>query len=85
MKVAELFEGSIGDAIKGLKRKLKGKEDAREVEHLYSRIARSAIKHKSTDQADKAIARFVRVSKVVSPKAFPPGYKAPKLRKDDSK
>ena len=74
---AQIEEG-FGDIVKGIKRKFHGKLPAKEVEHDYARSARSAIKHGTDAQADKAIDRYVRVSKVVSPDAFPPGYKAPK-------
>lgn len=80
-EISRMNEGFVGDAIKGIKRKLKGKDDPKEVEHTYARMARSAIKYKTANQADKAIERFVRVGKVVSPKAYPPGYKAPKQQR----
>lgn len=54
------------DIIKGIKRKVAGKEDPKEVEHMYGRIARSAIKHKTPDQAEKDIERYKKVSKVVN-------------------
>ena len=66
-QVAEGFS----DVIKGIKRKVAGKEDPKEVEHMYGRIARSAIKHKTPDQAEKDIQRYNRVAKVV--KEFAPG------------
>ena len=60
--VAEGFS----DVVKGVKRKVAGKEDPKEVEHMYGRIARSAIKHKTPDQAEKDIERYKKVSKVVN-------------------
>ena len=60
--VAEGFS----DIVKGIKRKVAGKEDPKEVEHMYGRIARSAIKHKTPDQAEKDIERYNRVSKIVN-------------------
>lgn len=62
--VAEGF----GDVVKGIKRKVAGKEDPKEVEHMYGRIARSAIKHKTPDQAEKDIGRYKKVAKVVNKK-----------------
>ena len=56
----------IGDIVKGIKRKVAGKEDPKEVEHTYGRIARSAIKHKTPDQAEKDIKRWEKVNKVVN-------------------
>ena len=60
--VAEGFS----DIVKGVKRKVAGKEDPKEVEHMYGRIARSAIKHKTPDQAEKDIERYKKVAKVVN-------------------
>ncbi len=60
--VAEGFD----DIVKGVKRVVKGKEDPKEVEHTYGRIARSAIKHKTPDQAEKDIKRWERVNRVVN-------------------
>ena len=60
--VAEGFS----DVVKGIKRKVAGKEDPKEVEHTYGRIARSAIKHKTPDQAEKDIKRWEKVNKVVN-------------------
>lgn len=62
--VAEGF----GDVVKGIKRKVAGKEDPKEVEHMYGRMARSAINHKTPDQAEKAIGRYKKVAKVVNKK-----------------
>ena len=56
----------IGDIVKGIKRKVAGKEDPKDVEHTYGRIARSAIKHKTPDQAEKDISRWEKVNKVVN-------------------
>jgi hypothetical protein len=64
-KKAGKMEEGLGDVVKGIKRKIAGKEDPKEVEHLYGRIARSAIKHKTDAQADKAIKNYRRVNKVV--------------------
>ena len=60
--VAEGFS----DVVKGIKRKVAGKEDPKDVEHTYGRIARSAIKHKTPDQAEKDIKRWEKVNKVVN-------------------
>ena len=60
--VAEGFS----DIVKGIKRKVAGKEDPKEVEHTYGRIARSAIKHKTPDQAEKDIKRWEKVNKVIN-------------------
>ena len=57
---------SFSDVVKGIKRKVAGKEDPKEVEHTYGRIARSAIKHKTPDQAEKDIKRWEKVNKVVN-------------------
>lgn len=76
----QLDEAGLGDIVKGIKRKFHGKLSAKEVEHDYARSARSAIKYGTDDQANKAVDRFVRVSKVVSPDAFPPNYKAPSAK-----
>lgn len=56
----------LSDIVKGVKRKVAGKEDPKEVEHTYGRIARSAIKHKTPDQAEKDIERYKKVAKVVN-------------------
>lgn len=56
----------LGDVVKGIKRKVAGKEDPKDVEHTYGRIARSAIKHKTPDQAEKDIKRWEKVNKVVN-------------------
>lgn len=56
----------FSDVVKGIKRKVAGKEDPKEVEHTYGRIARSAIKHKTPDQAEKDIKRWEKVNKVVN-------------------
>jgi hypothetical protein len=61
----EIHEG-LSDIIKGIKRKVAGKEDPRDIEHTYGRIARSAIKHKTPDQAEKDINRWKKVNKVVN-------------------
>lgn len=61
-------EEGFGDVVKGIKRKVAGKEDPKEVEHMYGRIARSAIKHKTPDQAEKDIGRYKKVAKVVNKK-----------------
>jgi len=61
----QVSEG-LSDAVKGIKRKVAGKQDPKEVEHMYGRIARSAIKHKTPDQAEKDIQRYNRVAKVVN-------------------
>ena len=67
----EMFEEQgvaegLSDIVKGVKRKVAGKADPKEVEHMYGRIARSAIKHKTPDQAEKDIERYKKVSKVVN-------------------
>lgn len=56
----------LGDVVKGIKRKVAGKEDPKEVEHTYGRMARSAIDHKTPDQAEKDIKRWEKVNKVVN-------------------
>lgn len=61
----DVAEG-FGDVVKGIKRKVAGKADPKEVEHMYGRIARSAIKHKTPDQAEKDIERYKKVAKVVN-------------------
>lgn len=61
----QVSEG-LSDAVKGIKRKVAGKQDPKEVEHMYGRMARSAIKHKTPDQAEKDIQRYNRVAKVVN-------------------
>jgi hypothetical protein len=65
MPTYDVDEG-LGDVVKGIKRKVAGKEDPKEVEHTYGRIARSAIKHKTPDQAEKDIKRWEKVNKVVN-------------------
>ena len=74
-RVAKLADGPLseqgvaegfGDVVKGIKRKVSGKEDPKDVEHTYGRIARSAIKHKTPDQAEKDIKRWEKVNKVVN-------------------
>lgn len=62
----EEVEEGFSDVVKGIKRKVAGKEDPKEVEHMYGRIARSAIKHKTPDQAERDINRFNKVAKVVN-------------------
>ena len=65
----ELTQGvaeGFSDIVKGVKRKVAGKTDPKEVEHTYGRIARSAIKHKTPDQAEKDIERYKKVAKVVN-------------------
>lgn len=61
----DVAEG-FSDVVKGIKRKVSGKEEPKEVEHMYGRIARSAIKHKTPDQAEKDIERYKKVAKVVN-------------------
>lgn len=67
--VAEGFS----DIVKGVKRKVAGKTDPKEVEHMYGRIARSAIKHKTPDQAEKDIERYNKVAKVVNKEGIAEG------------
>ena len=62
----EEVEEGFSDIVKGIKRKVAGKEDPKEVEHMYGRMARSAIKHKTPDQAEKDIERYKKVAKVVN-------------------
>ena len=69
----ELAEG-FSDVVKGIKRKVAGKTDPKEVEHTYGRIARSAIKHKTPDQAEKDIERYKKVSKVVNKEGVAEGF-----------
>ena len=64
--VKEGVAEGFSDVVKGIKRKVAGKEDPKEVEHMYGRIARSAIKHKTPDQAEKDIKRWEKVNKVVN-------------------
>ncbi len=61
----DVAEG-LSDIVKGVKRKVAGKADPKEVEHMYGRIARSAIKYKTPDQAEKDIERYKKVAKVVN-------------------
>lgn len=64
----EVVAEGFSDVVKGIKRKVAGKEDPKDVEHTYARIARSAIKHKTPDQAEKDIKRWEKVNKVVNKK-----------------
>lgn len=84
-KVAEpaVAEG-FSDVVKGIKRKVAGKEDPKEVEHTYGRIARSAIKHKTPDQAEKDIKRWEKVNKVVNKQRVAEGVSL-KQKYDDKK
>lgn len=63
----------LSDIVKGVKRKVAGKEDPKEVEHTYGRIARSAIKHKTPDQSAKDIERYKKVAKVVNKESVAEG------------
>lgn len=67
--VAEGF----GDVVKGIKRKVAGKEDPKDVEHMYARTARRDIDdaNKLNNQAaydarDKSVKRSKKISKVVN-------------------
>ena len=63
---SESVEEDFSDVVKGIKRKIAGKTDPKEVQDMYGRIARSAIKYKTKDQAKKDIDRYRRVTKVVN-------------------
>ena len=80
-KVKRLAEGFVQDAVKGLKRKLNGKLEPEEVLHQYVRTARAKIKFETPEQAERAIAKARRVSKVVN--KVKEGVDTPDPRRDD--
>lgn len=66
MESVEQVDEGLSDFVKGVKRKVAGKVDPKEVEHMYGRMARSAINHKTPDQAKRDIERYKKVAKVVN-------------------
>lgn len=59
-------EDVVGDTIKGVKRAINGKLPAKEVEHDYGRRARRDVKFGTKAQADKSVAQYHRIAKVVN-------------------
>jgi hypothetical protein len=72
-KMSQDVTGGLSDVVKGVKRKISGKKDPKEVAHTYARIARRDIEdaNKLNNQAaydarDKSTKRWEKVNKVVN-------------------
>jgi hypothetical protein len=69
----EIVAEGLSDIVKGVKRKIAGKKDPKEVAHTYARIARRDIEdanklnnQSAYDARDKSVKRWGKVNKVVN-------------------
>jgi preprotein translocase subunit YajC len=81
-KMSQDVTGGLSDVVKGVKRKISGKKDPKEVAHTYARIARRDIEdaNKLNNQAaydarDKSTKRWEKVNKVVNKEGVAEGIK----------